>query len=166
MTKRVQSQMQGSEINFFLKIKRVAMFDIVRNAAIRESLNIESLLREIERSQLEWFGHVNKMSQERHPKQTLCAKVMRRGHLNGHLQDGLITEELGWNRLGLRPSEMQSALLSREVWRVGAAKCNLELFPQQLSKKKLVNEKDASRCFIFKFLLYFVVIFSKTYLIQ
>ena len=39
-------------------------------------------------------------------------------------------EDLGWNRLGLHPSEMQSALADREVRQV-----NLELLPSQPSRK-------------------------------
>ena len=71
MTERVRSQMQASEMRFLRKIKSVTMFDIHRSTAIRESLDIESLLLRIERSQLQWFGHVSRMPHERLPKQTL-----------------------------------------------------------------------------------------------
>ena len=39
-------------------------------------------------------------------------------------------EDLGWNRLGLRPSEMMEVMEDREVWRL-----NLELLPPQPSWK-------------------------------
>ena len=55
------------------------MFHKHRNIAIRESLDIESLLFRIERSQHRWFGRVSRMLQERLPKQTLYAKVSGRG---------------------------------------------------------------------------------------
>ena len=67
--------MQSCEMRFFQKIRGVTMFRKVRNTAIQESLNIKSLPLRIEKSQLEWFGHVSKMLQERLPRQTLYAKV-------------------------------------------------------------------------------------------
>ena len=75
MTERVRSQMQASEMRFLRKIEGVTMFDKHRNTAIRESLDIESLLFRIERSQFRWFCHVSRMPQERLPKQTLFAEV-------------------------------------------------------------------------------------------
>ena len=62
-------------MRFWQKMKEVTMFDKLRNNAIRESLNIESLLLRIERSQIGWFGHVSRMPQERLPKQTFYAEV-------------------------------------------------------------------------------------------
>ena len=49
------------------------MLDKVRYSEIHNSLNVESLLLRIERSQLRWFGHVSRMPQERFPKQALSA---------------------------------------------------------------------------------------------
>ena len=108
MTERVWSQMQASEIKFLRKIKGFTMFDKVRNATVRESFDIESL--RIERFQLRWFGHVSIMPHERLPKQSLFAEVIgkrpigrpRRRRLN-------YIKDLGWNRLGLHQSEIQTS---------------------------------------------------------
>ena len=52
MTGKVRSQMRASEMRFLRKIQDVTMFDKLRNTAIGESVNIESLLLRIKRSQL------------------------------------------------------------------------------------------------------------------
>ena len=70
LTEKIRSQMQASEMRFLRKIKDVTMFDKHCYAAFRESLDIESLLLRIERSQLRWFGHVSRMPYEQLPKQT------------------------------------------------------------------------------------------------
>ena len=101
------------------------------SSEIRKSLNIEPLLLRIERSQLRWFGHVSRMPQERLPKQALHAKANGRrpvGRPRTRWTDYI--EDLGWNRLGLRPSEMMEVMEDREVWRL-----NLELLPPQPSRK-------------------------------
>ena len=103
----------------------------MRSSEIQKSLNIEPLLLRIERSQLRWFGHVSRMPQERLPKQALHAKANGRrpvGRPRTRWTDYI--EDLGWNRLGLRPSEMMEMMEDREVWRL-----NLELLPPQPSWK-------------------------------
>ena len=69
MNERVRSQMQASEMRFLRKIKGVTMPDKLSDAAIRESLNIESLLLQIDGSQLRCFGHVSRMPHKRLPNQ-------------------------------------------------------------------------------------------------
>ena len=71
MTKRVRSQLQASEMRFLRRIEGVTLFDKVCSSEIQKSLNIEPLLHRIERSQLGWFGQVNRMPLERLPKQAL-----------------------------------------------------------------------------------------------
>ena len=51
------------------------MVDKVRNAIICKFFSIKSLLLQMKRSQFRFFGYVSRMPQERHPKQTLHAKV-------------------------------------------------------------------------------------------
>ena len=76
MTERVQLQVQPSEMRFFRRIDEVALFSKVRSSEIQKSLNIESLLLQIERSQLRWFGHVSRMPQKLLPKQAYWPKPM------------------------------------------------------------------------------------------
>ena len=131
MTERMRSQVQASEIKFLRRIEGVTLFNKVRSSEIRKSLNIEPLLLRIERSQLRWFGHVSRMPQERLPKQALHAKANGRrpvGRPRTRWTDYI--EDLGWNRLGLRPSEMMEVMEDREVWRL-----NLELLPPQPLRK-------------------------------
>ena len=75
MTERVRSQMQAFEMRFLGKIKGVMMFDKLRNSLIRQSVDIESLLLRIKRSQLRWLRRVSRMLQEQLPKQTLYAEA-------------------------------------------------------------------------------------------
>ena len=118
-------------LDYKRRIEGVTLFNKVRSSEIQKSRNIEPLLLRIERSQLRWFGHVSKMSQERLPEQALLAKA------NGRRPVGRprtrwtnYFEDLGWNRLGLRPSEMMKVMEDREVRRL-----NLELLPPQPSWK-------------------------------
>ena len=131
MTEKMRSQMQASETKFLQKIKGVSIFDKHCNTAIREFLDIESLLLQIKRSQLQWFGQVSRMPHERLPKQTLYAEVSWKrpvGRSETRWLDYI--KVFSWNRLGLHPSKMQSMLMEQEVWRL-----NLELLPPQSSRK-------------------------------
>ena len=98
---------------------------------LEKSFNIKSLLFRIERSRLRWFGHASRKPQERLPKQTLYAKVNEKrpsGRLQTRWLDSI--KNLGWNRLGLCSSKMQSVLVNQELyWH------NLKLLPLQLSRK-------------------------------
>ena len=71
------------------------------------------------------------MPQERLPKQALHAKANGRrpvGRPRSRRTDYI--EDLGWNHLGLRPSEMMEVMEDHVVWRL-----NLELLPPQPSRK-------------------------------
>ena len=73
MTERVRSQMLASKIRFLQKIRGITWLTRCTSLEIRKSL--ELLLLQIERSQLRWFGHVNRIPQEKLPKQALLAKA-------------------------------------------------------------------------------------------
>ena len=131
MTERMGSQVQASELRFLRRIEGVTLFSKVHSSEIRKSLNIEPLLLRIERSQLSWFDNVSRMPQKRLPKQALLAKANGRrpvGQPRTRWTDYI--EDLGWNRLGLRPREMMEVMEDRKVWLL-----NHELLAPQPSRK-------------------------------
>ena len=116
MTERVRSHKQASEMRFLRKIKGVTMFDEVRNTAVQESLDIESLLLRIEKSQLRWFGHLRRMPQELLPKKSLYAEARGKRQVGRSQTRWLVyIKNFGWKRLGLYPSKMQSELVDRKM---------------------------------------------------
>ena len=81
------------------------------------------------------------MPQERLPKQVLLAKANERrpvGRPRTIWTDNI--NDLGWNGLGLRPSEMMEVIEDREVWRL-----NLELLPRNPHGKAGNEERRRKR---------------------
>ena len=65
MNEKVKSRVQAAEMGFLRKISGLTLLDKVKSADSRESLNIKSLLLRLERSQLRWYGHATRMSNEK-----------------------------------------------------------------------------------------------------
>ena len=76
MNEKVKPRVQAAEMGFLRRINGLTLLDEVNSADIRESLNIESLLLRLERSQLRWYGHVARMFQERTTKKLLCSTLI------------------------------------------------------------------------------------------
>ena len=101
---KVRSRAQAAEMGFFRRISGLTLLDKTKSSDIREFLNIESLLLRLERSQLRWYGHVTRMSQER-AKTLLCSTPIGRrprGRPTTRWRD--YVEDLSWFRLGI-PAE-------------------------------------------------------------
>ena len=64
----MRSRIQAAEIEFLRRISGLTLFNQVKSVDIRESLNIESLLLRLEKSQLRWYEHVTRMSRKEHQK--------------------------------------------------------------------------------------------------
>ena len=141
MTERMRSQVQASEMRFLRRIEGVTLFNKVRSSEIRKSLNIDPLLLRIERSQLRWFWPYKQNATGKLPKQALLAKANGRrpvGRPRTRWTDYI--KDLGWNRLGLRPSEMIEGMEDRDVWRL-----NLELLPPRSYGKAETEERRRRR---------------------
>ena len=78
MNKKVRSRVQAAEMGFLRRISGLTLLNEVKRAHIRESLNIELLLLRLERSQLRWYGHATRMSQERTAKKLFCVTPIGR----------------------------------------------------------------------------------------
>ena len=105
LNEKVRSRVQAAEMGFLRRISGLTLLDKVKSADIREFLNIESLLLRLERSQLRWYGHAIRMSQERTAKKLLCSTPIGRRHKGRprtRWRD--YVEDLSWSRLGI-PAE-------------------------------------------------------------
>ena len=78
MNETVRSRVQAAEMGFLRRISGLTLLDKVKSANICKSLNIESLLLRLERSQLRWYGHMTRMYQERTTKKLLCSTPIGR----------------------------------------------------------------------------------------
>ena len=125
MNEKVRSRVQAAEMGFLQRISGLTLLDKVKSADIRESLNIESLLLRLERSQLRWYGRVTRMSQERTAKKLLCSTPIGRrprGRPRTRWRD--YVEDLSWSRLGIPAEHLSFAAEDQDAWRI-----QLELLP-------------------------------------
>ena len=126
MNEKVRSRVQAAEMGFLRRISGLTLLDKVKSADIRESLNIEALLLRPERSQLRWYGHVTRMSQERTAKKLLCSTPIGRrprGRPRTRWRD--YVEDLSRSRLGIPGEHLSFIAEDRDAWRL-----QLELPPR------------------------------------
>lgn len=72
ITARNKQRLGAMEMDFWRRSAGKSRLDKVRNDEIRRIMEIRSsIVEEIERKQLIWFGHVNRMPEERWPKKIL-----------------------------------------------------------------------------------------------
>jgi len=65
LTERTRSRVQAAEMRFLRRIVGVSRMDRIRNTRIREAIGVEPLLLQVEKSQLKWLGHLNRMQPTR-----------------------------------------------------------------------------------------------------
>ena len=97
----------------------LTLLDKLKSADIRESLNTESLLFQLEKSQLCWYGHVTRMSFERTAKKLLRSPpIGRKPKGRPRTQWREYVEYLSWYRLGIPPEHLSFVAKSRDAWRL------------------------------------------------
>ena len=106
MTERVRSRIQAAEMGFLRRISGFTLLDKVKSTDIREFLDVEPLLLRLERSQLRWYGHVSRMTDDRTAHQLLLALPSgRRPRGCPRIRWRNYAEDLAWSRLGIPPTE-------------------------------------------------------------
>ena len=68
LTNKTKSKIQAAEMKILRVIKGVTRRDRLRNVDIRNELGITSILDIVERNKLRWYGHVQRMEEDRLPK--------------------------------------------------------------------------------------------------
>jgi hypothetical protein len=74
MNSNNQSAIQASEMRFLRKIEGKTRRDRIRNEIIRETVGVQPIQEYVERSQLRWYGHINRMDDKRIVKRVCEAR--------------------------------------------------------------------------------------------
>jgi len=92
MTKGIQSQVKGAAVGFLRRFHGVTLCHKVWSCENFDALNSEPLLLRIKKSQLCWFSHVSRMSQERLSRRDLLApNVSTRLPFDVHAHAGIMS---------------------------------------------------------------------------
>jgi len=105
------SQEIAAEMGYLQRVFGMTLCDKVHRSEIRKARNVEPLIR-INRSQLRWFGHVFRMSQNRLAKQVLLTTSTRKrplGHPSTIWRDYIF--DLARSRFGVHPVDNLILLL-------------------------------------------------------
>ena len=117
MTERTRSRVQAAEMRFLRRIFGVTRMDQVRNTLIREAINVEPLLLWVEKSQLRWRGHVERMSSERLVKLIFVAEPEGRRPVGRPRTRWKDQSDALIRRAGFDPSDAAPMAADRTGWR-------------------------------------------------
>ena len=69
LTENNKSRVEATEMDVLRRSSRISRKDRIRNVTIRQQIVLEeTIIKEIEQNQLTWYGHVQRMAEERLPK--------------------------------------------------------------------------------------------------
>lgn len=76
LTKRMKSKLEAVEMKYLRKVKGVTLRDRVRSATIREELEVIPVTEFIEKRQLSWWGHLQRMDHNRPVRQVWESRAL------------------------------------------------------------------------------------------
>jgi hypothetical protein len=69
LTESNKRRVEATEMDSLRKSPRISRTNKIRNVTIRQQIGLEgTIIKEIEQNQLTWYGHVQRMAEERLPK--------------------------------------------------------------------------------------------------
>ena len=91
-TENNKRRVEATEMDALRRSFRISRKDRIRNVTIRQQIGLEeTIIKEIEQNRLTWYGHVQRMAEERLPKIALKwipKKNRARGKLDGRNKEG------------------------------------------------------------------------------
>ncbi|XP_044766420.1 uncharacterized protein LOC123322542 [Coccinella septempunctata] len=119
LTKGVERRLLALEMDFWRRSAGKSKMDKVRNETIRNIMQVErTIIDEIQRRQLIWYGHVERMCDERLPKMILKwtpPERRKRGRPKKTWFEGI---EKAMSERNLHPGDWQD----RKAWRLGTGR--------------------------------------------
>jgi hypothetical protein len=80
LTENNERRVEATEMDALIRSSRISRKDRIRNVTIRQQIGLEEIIiKEIEKNQLTWYGHVQRMADGRLPKIALkCMPKQKR----------------------------------------------------------------------------------------
>ena len=113
-------RVEATEMDVLRRSSRISRKDRIRNVTVRQQIGLEeTIIKEIEQNQLTWYGHVQRMAEERLPKIALkwMPKQKRaRGRLKKNWMEGI---KKAMNERNLNEGQWED----RKQWSLGVGQC-------------------------------------------
>jgi len=72
LTENNKRRVEATEMDALRRSSRISRKDRIRNVTIRQQIGLEeTIIKEIEQNQLKWYGHYQRMAEERLPSLAL-----------------------------------------------------------------------------------------------
>jgi hypothetical protein len=102
-------------MRFLRKIEGKMRRDRIRNKIMRETVGVQPIQEYVERSQLRWYGHVNRMDDKRIIKRVYEAREIEEAK-------GMTKENMEWlkevtRKKGITWKEVERTVNDREKWK-------------------------------------------------
>lgn len=115
--KKQEDKLIAAEMKHLRRITGKTKFDRIRNVQIREELHQKPINKQLETKQLKWFGHIQRMSEERLVKKVIQARRVEKRRVGRPKKNWVSRiEEVGRER-GKTMEEMKIAANNRKEWR-------------------------------------------------
>jgi hypothetical protein len=70
LTENNRRRVEAAEIDGLRRSSRISIKDSIRNVTVRQQIGLEeTIIKEIEQNRLTWYGHVQRMAEERLSKE-------------------------------------------------------------------------------------------------
>lgn len=123
ITERNRKKIEAVEMDFLRRSLKVSRLEHIKNEEIRErSAKKETILHHIEQKQLLWYGHINRMEEERIPKNVFLYQPDRRRKRGRPRTTWIQGIESAMTRRHLKQEDTQD----RKLWRL---KCGMRQKP-------------------------------------
>lgn len=119
MDKNMKQKLLSAEMSYWRRCCSLTLFDKIRNEEIRERMEAtETIIETINTKQLKWYGHLQRMSEERIPKKVWNWTPPQRNKRGRPRKKWVTNIKIEMEKRGLQEEDWKN----KKIWRFGCEK--------------------------------------------